>query len=733
MTAICITGLHRETLQAAARLLHEAGMATACAPERGGSMDIHAWHAQVVSRAGRDPASLQAPGRLWEQLAADILVANLASPCWGWAEPLSVPLLGFWRAFESQMRFVLVCETLEDVIARHIEDEQPTEALEAAIGQWHEGHEAMLRFHLRNSQVSEMVWGHTMGTSGARLMKTWSAQWSLPLAAGQDIGAPVAPTSSLGAGNPLIAFLAQRILREHPATQALAEELAASIPAFGDDALAVAELNPSVSALVAGMRALRANAGMQAALAEAEQAKVKLDEHMLQQAKLQQDLDALREAKDALQAERDKVAKDRERSESAKRDADTEIELLLQQLHQVQEELQRHFLDNQSKQLQVEQLQARCTRVMGQVSGAVDCESLELVSVGNDTAGCRWVAKGVIAAGHRLDALEFETVIDHGVLGIQLRRQTGKPEPLLRWPLSDHRETQVRLIPFGVEKDEGKHLARLAQLSSSDWDISNALVNQIVRMLAGGKTGLPPANQLAVLQAAARTRSLMRPLLDLFRFDNCNLMGQQASETREVLGLQMTHLSWRGQRSAEFDFQFQAKPSLLSSNANSADTAYLIFSRASATALFEAWTFNAKGSDSQPVMAIPFSARGPMAEIWGSLTQRDRAFVTGLIDVLPVGLAHLYAQKEKLARSWKDWIQLATKLRQWARQAPTGSLESVVPHTAQTDGPPPAKRKRKSPAQLETKSVPKTSRTPRSRTETKSARGQAVRRGKASQ
>jgi hypothetical protein len=680
MTAICITGLHRETLQAAARLLQAAGMETARAPERGGSMDIHAWHAQVVSRAGRDPASLQAPGRLWEQLAADILVANLASPCWGWAEPLSVPLLGFWRTFEPQMRFVLVCETLDDLIARHVEEEQPPEALEAAIAQWHEGHEAMLRFHLRNAQVSQMVWGHTMvGTSGTRLLKTWSTHWNLPLAAGQDIGAPVAPTSSLGAGNPLIAFLAQRVLREHPATQALAEELAASIPAFGDDALAVAELNPSVSALVAGIRALRANAAMQAALAEAEQAKAELDKQMLRQTQLQQDAGALRKAKDALQAERDEVAKEKGKSEAARKEAEAESELILQQLHQVQEELERQFLANQSAQLRADQLEARSTRLMASMPGAVDCQPLQLVAGGKASESWRWRAAGLVAAGHQRQSLEFETVTERGVTGIVLTRTPGKVDPLLRWPLSARSANTLNLAPVANGEDGNKQLALLAQLSSSDWDITQVLLRQMQQYLVQGGLSLPADEVSAKVRAIARAQALMRPLQDVLRFDAIHLDGQQANAIREVLALRLTHLTWRGQRLPSLALQLQAQPAAAAEGNPLAGPVHLIFGRETALAPFETWTGNAKAGDKRQVMAIPLSAKGPLAPVWDTLTVADRQLLAGLIDALPLALALLHIQNTKLPRAWKDWVELAKALRQWVRMDPTVTPEPSKP------------------------------------------------------
>jgi hypothetical protein len=679
MTAICITGLHRETLQAAVRLLQEAGMEAARAPERGGSMDIYAWHAQVASRAGRDPASLQTPGRLWEQLAADILVANLASPCWGWAEPLSVPLLGFWRAFEPQMRFVLVCETLEDVIARHVEEEQPAGALDAAITQWHEGHEAMLRFHLRNVQVSQMVWGHTVGSGRVGLLQTWSAQWNLPLSGGLDAGVLVAKEADTRARNPLIGFVAQRVLRERPATQALAEELAASIPSFGDDAFAVAELNPSVSALVEGMRALRANAAMQAALAEAEQAKAELEKQMLQQAKLKQDSDALRKAKDALQAERDKAAKDKEKSETALKEAEAESELILQQLHQVQEELERQFLDNQTGKLRAEQLQARATRLMGTMPGAVDCQSLELVAGGKASDPWRWRATGLAAAGHQLESLEFETVIERGVTGIVLKRIPGKTEPLLRWPLSARSANALNLAPVASGEEGNKQLALLAQLSSSDWDMTQALLQQMLQHLAQGSLSLPADEVSAKVRAIAQAQALMRPLQDVLRFDGIHLDGQQANATREVLALRLTHLTWRGQRMPNLTLQLQAQPAAGAEGSPLGGPVHLIFGRETALAPFETWTGNAMAGDKRQVMAIPLSAQGPLMSVWDTLTAADRQFLVGLVDVLPLALALLHIQNTKLPRAWKDWVELANALRQWVRMEPAAMPEPAKP------------------------------------------------------
>jgi len=888
MSTVCITGHSGPALEYAASLLHHAGMALARPTEEGRAITVQQWHEQMLARTGDDAAALLSPGRMWEKLAADLLIANLDSACWGWASPQSVPLLGFWSSFDPQMRFVLVCEPLDRMVAKHIRDSHSCKDLPSLLAQWHQTHEGMLRFHLRHPQSSVLVWGHTLASHGQEHLANWVTAWHLPLTPTKEPSSPAAHVADSEPSNALLAYLAQQVIVQFPAAVALNDELAASVwaselaefqnhssPADIDslisglqliqadviayaeqaeqaqeklsraaqsllalsaerDALALAktkqdheletacevndklfikvqtlqdELNDELlkkeerkaaleaeintAAALKGERdqlsqdkvaltkardtELKAKQALQAErdqlakekaqsdsslkdaqeesellLAQLHQVQEELERQFLScqdlkekleaqtkttaaltaerdglsqdkvtltkardtELKAKQALQAERDqlakdvataaaardtelkAKQALQAERDALAKDKAKSDSSLKDANEKSELLLAQLHKVREELERQFLDNQANKLHLHQSKASNARVMASFPGAFDCESLQLISGGDTSTPWRWRAQNLGVAGHHVEQLEFETVIEQGLTGIALQRNQDKPEPMLRWPLSAKSTTTTMLIPLHKEQGGVNHMAVLAQLSASDWDMTQALHRLLVRQLAQGRPSVPAAEQTLLLQATLKTREMMRQLQDLMRFDAVTLLGHQAIDTREVLSLQFTHLSHRSERLADFKFQLQAQPISTGAGSQLGGTVHLIVGRDTAAAPFEPWISNANDGSGLAVMAIPLTERGPMAAVWERLSTADRAFVAALVDALPLAMALLSAQGKKLPRPWKDWSELIKQVRQWVRLPPAQEPAKPTPPASEPVSPVPAKRQR---------------------------------------
>jgi hypothetical protein len=811
MTTVCITGCGDPALEQAASLLHHAGMALARPTEHARAITVQQWHEQILARAGDDATALQSPSRMWEQLAADLMIANLESACWGWASALSVPLLEFWSSFDPQIRFVLVCEPLDRMVAQLICEGCSTKDLPELIAQWHKTHETLLRFHLRHQQTSMLLWGHTLASHGQEHLKNWASTWQLSLNPAQEPAATAGQKADTLASNALLSYLAQGVIDRFPTSLALSEELAASVWTADFPEVQSRPSQPDVESLVSALQLLQAEVTSKAvhheqALAEArliqrlnevkqqasneqtlrqktfdrryieqqqvaeasqtqlhqvkeeltraakslsalsaerdalaldkskseaalndataesellltqlhqvqeelerqflacQELKTRLDVQAKANSAITAERDALKlerdalnqdkvnltkardtelKAKNTLQSEREQLVSDKSKSEAALKDATAENELLLTQLHQVQEELERQFLDNQANKLQLHQATASLSRVMTSYPGAFDCESLQLVSGGGISKPWRWHAKNLRVAGHHVEQLEFETYLEQGVTAIALERGQGKAEPMLRWPPSAKDKNNATLLPLNKEQDGVNHLAVYAQLSTSDWDMTQGLHQVLVRHLAQGRSDVPVAEQTALLQASAKARELTRLLQDLMRFDAVTLADHQATDSREVLSFKFKRMSFRNVRLGDFEFQLQAQPLSDGQAKHLGGTVHLIVGRDTATAPFDPWFSNASDGSGRPVMAIPLSERGPMAATWERLSIVDRAFFTALVNALQLALALLSANGKKLPRPWKDWSDLVAKIRQWVRLPP--AVEPIQPALA---------------------------------------------------
>lgn len=90
------------------------------------------------------------PGRALQLALGEIFLANMdAHTIWGWADHRNTEVLDFLREFDDQIRFLLVVESPQELLARITLAEKITNdgAREEALSKWCESVEALLRFN----------------------------------------------------------------------------------------------------------------------------------------------------------------------------------------------------------------------------------------------------------------------------------------------------------------------------------------------------------------------------------------------------------------------------------------------------------------------------------------------------------------------------------------------------------------------------------------------------------
>ncbi|WP_081193720.1 hypothetical protein [Halomonas sp. BC1] len=148
MKALCITGADNSTLEAIAAPFYKAGMQPPKSLKREKEVSFARWHQQV----GDTLAKKQPIGKLWENLASDLLLVNLESELWGWYEEQSVKALDFWADLEPSIHFLLVCTRPEDELCQKISQTEGSVDAEAFIKEWHQRHKKLLQFYLKHPQ-----------------------------------------------------------------------------------------------------------------------------------------------------------------------------------------------------------------------------------------------------------------------------------------------------------------------------------------------------------------------------------------------------------------------------------------------------------------------------------------------------------------------------------------------------------------------------------------------------
>lgn len=79
--------------------------------------------ANILKRAGVVPdfsvkIGQLAPSSIWQILALDLLIGNSDNGFWGWSDPQSIYLLDYWHAADPAIHFIFVYDSLEHVLVR---------------------------------------------------------------------------------------------------------------------------------------------------------------------------------------------------------------------------------------------------------------------------------------------------------------------------------------------------------------------------------------------------------------------------------------------------------------------------------------------------------------------------------------------------------------------------------------------------------------------------------------
>jgi hypothetical protein len=182
MTTLCITGTPGRDFDSVSKLLFQGGLATARPIERETTISMEDWHKRVAPILSKQ----QQPGRLWEQLAGDLLLANFQQPQWGWADPASLAALEFWSELEPGLGFLLLTTDPQDYLAYCLLEGSGDSGGEvdekACLQQWRTYHERMLAFYLDYPERCLLVNARQARANPSALAEKLQERWGLELA-----------------------------------------------------------------------------------------------------------------------------------------------------------------------------------------------------------------------------------------------------------------------------------------------------------------------------------------------------------------------------------------------------------------------------------------------------------------------------------------------------------------------------------------------------------------------
>lgn len=289
-----------------------------------------------------------------------------------------------------------------------------------------------------------------------------------------------------------------------------------------------------------------------------------------------------------------------------------EYDLLLVQLHQVQEELERYYLAWQ-------ELDAGAAAAADGVA-PLRIERVELGSE-RDTPPHRelgFVLHGVQAGDRLLQRVEARLVEHHGRPGLAFFESEGVPTPLMAWRAegSEGERAYMLLVPT----DEAARRV-LQGLGTGDWQFVEGVAAAIARALEAADAA--PAARWRVV--ATRLRRQLAELPERLRFDGLEVVAAKAG----VLDADFEQVSFGSRRVARLRLRWRPQ-------ATDGTALELLAPEAPGEApALAAWPVDEGGA---------WCARWPVpsgsaGQGWRALGRTDRELLLGLLDALPA-VAH---------------------------------------------------------------------------------------------
>jgi hypothetical protein len=627
------------------------------------------------------------------------VLANWDQPAWGWADSRSTWLLEFWREFDPSTLFVLQYTPAYDVLSRVMAD---TGAVsfdsQALLDTWCAYQTELLRFYNRNRARSVLVHAHLVDQPGTQLVDT------INQALGTAFNSVVHVPSDAQAVNPLIHLLVQNVLQNHPAVRALEDEINATLPEckaiqpvpVADTASAIAHLRALHATQAAQLQAQLAQNSASAELKQENellllqlhQVQEELEQHFLAKQKLEDQIATTLHEHNALASqnaqrasqERDKYISERQQAQEelqrqqlavensrvtaeqlnrAQQELKQENELLLLQLHQVQEELEHYFLQHQQATQEKQMVEAHLNKLLAHYPDHTEWDRVELLST---TVPLRCLIQGIKVGGLSPRAVNLAVdMVGRTPVLVLTPPEHAADQPLRYWPTSQNTGAPDALAPLVLNPlapPGTESAALLRRLAPSDLQLVRGACTAMAQDLPASQ----PARD-AWVDVIGTLRQQLSQLPPAWRFDTVQLKRQQVNPGYEHLWFELGNVRFGKRHWPTFEFRLSAPDIKKGKFSHLPKLEFPLPLQADKQ--FENW-FDEAQDQVDPHFELRFDTKNKAMDValWKALSATDQAQALSLCDQLPTLLQRLQAQGVQIARPWEDWQTLAIGLQQ---------------------------------------------------------------------
>lgn len=309
--------------------------------------------------------------RIIDNLTVDLVLANLDQDDWGWEDESNLDTLDYWQTTDPSARFILVFDSPKCLLKSLIGTELNAQSIDTVISEWIDYHKRLLEFFEENEHLSllmegDMAVNNLMNVKDKIQAITTSLDFeSFAIENSEQLSDNSQDEDNLPQTTNTVVFdiIANEILNQYPECMQLYQQL------LDKSSIRLAKpplpIKDNLSLLIHSLSQLH----------DEEDFKKKM---MLENLALKDKLSALYEQKQALEQKlNDNVLLIEQASKSEQKianQAKQENTLLISQLHQVQEELEKYYLQSQKTAEQLKSVEAQKQQLQAQIDAKAKLE-----------------------------------------------------------------------------------------------------------------------------------------------------------------------------------------------------------------------------------------------------------------------------------------------------------------------------------------------------------------------
>lgn len=645
MKTLCITGTECAMFNKISDTIFNAGISPAktITQPNGSSMDFNDWHQKVVdenSLLSIDSSSKI--GRIWEQLAVDLFMENVGQEKWGWACPHSVKLLNFWHSFAPQLCFILLYSTPEEAIyaaSKNLNNNSPhNNSGDAIIKQWLNDQQMMLKFYIKNPLQSLLINVNDFKKNPQNLVEKINEHFNFNLNSFTALNDPDSENLKILEPNSLAEYLVNITLQQSQylsEVNTLFSELEKNKVAICADEI-IAENGIMNNSISTENNSKISNNNNDSIVVDSYALLCKYNYDISNNINLQNNFVELQDSRE-------------------------EADLLLRQLHKVQEELEFYYLEYRAEKKRADTIESKWEKMLNKHPYYIDCDNI-ICQNSSDNQGLFWSLENIEIFNRRIDFLQLETLLWQDKIIFRFVEKQDKDLPLLVWnPNSKDNQNNNEFIVCPLIVNDA-----IQQLATTDIILLKNLSVLFFQQLQNNKDGIIVSNpniNLFINMFRQIPDFLDNVLPKTLRFDELYIKDYEELGEYENLTFHLTNISFANKLYKNFEFRLAC--------ANIQDNQFgtdpkLEFPEEFGKIILENWFAESEdnyGSKLELRFAIPNAMD---INVWDKLSQNDKIFIYNLVNLLPnriTQLSKINTNEKMFSRSFDDWINLANTIK----------------------------------------------------------------------